>query len=104
MYECFSVVFSHSVGSDVLQMEATTFSLGHPVHLFLHHAISFFGGSLKAAFIYVPPLLTSIQELRDRIMLALQVITADILHRVCNDFDYRVNVCRVTQGANIEGL
>jgi hypothetical protein len=26
------------------------------------------------------------------------------LHRVWDEFDYRVNVCRVTQGARIEGL
>ena len=31
MYECFSVVFFNSAGSDVLQKETTTFSLGHPV-------------------------------------------------------------------------
>ena len=31
-------------------------------------------------------------------------ITADMLHRVWDEFDYRVDVCRVTQGAHIEGL
>ena len=31
MYECFSIVFFNSAGSDVLQKETTTFSLGHPV-------------------------------------------------------------------------
>jgi hypothetical protein len=25
-------------------------------------------------------------------------------HRVWDEFDYRVDVCRVTQGAHIEGL
>jgi hypothetical protein len=34
----------------------------------------------------------------------LQAITADMLHRVWDEFDYRVDVCRVTQGAHIEGL
>jgi hypothetical protein len=29
---------------------------------------------------------------------------ADMLHRVWDEFDYRVDVCRVTQGAHIEGL
>ena len=29
-YECFSIVFFNSAGSDVLQKETTTFSLGHP--------------------------------------------------------------------------
>jgi hypothetical protein len=36
----------------MLQMETTTFSLGHPFHQILHRAISFFGGLLKAAFMY----------------------------------------------------
>jgi hypothetical protein len=40
----------------------------------------------------------------DRITHALQAITADMLHRVWDEFDYRVDVCRVTQGAHIEGL
>jgi hypothetical protein len=31
-------------------------------------------------------------------------ITADMLHRVWDEFDYRVDVCHVTQGAHIEGL
>ena len=46
----------------------------------------------------------SLSELRDRITHALQTITADMLHRVWNESDYRVDVCRVTQGAHIEGL
>ena len=31
MYECFSIVFFNSSGSDVLQKETATFSLGHPI-------------------------------------------------------------------------
>ena len=54
--------------------------------------------------VYVPPLSMSLNELRDRITHALQTITADMLHRVWDEFDYRVDVCRVTQGAHIEGL
>ena len=46
----------------------------------------------------------SLKELRDRIMHALQTITADMLHRVWDESDYRVDVCCVTQGAHIEGL
>jgi hypothetical protein len=64
--------------------------------------ISFFGGSLQTT--YVPPLSTPIQELRDNITHALQAITADMLHQVWDAFDYRVDVCRVTQGAHIERL
>jgi hypothetical protein len=36
----------------LLQMETTTFSIGHPVRQILHRAISFFGSSLKTAFMY----------------------------------------------------
>ena len=42
--------------------------------------------------VYVPPLPMSLKELRDRVTHAL------------HEFDYRVDVCRVTQGAHIEGL
>jgi hypothetical protein len=54
--------------------------------------------------VYEPPLPMSLKELHDRITHALQTITADMLHRVRDEFDYRVDVCRVTQGALIEGL
>ena len=46
----------------------------------------------------------SLNELCDRITHALQTITADMLHRVWDEFDYRVDVCPVTQGAHSEGL
>ena len=62
-----------------------------------------FGGFVKDS-VYVPPLPMSLKELRDRITHALQTITADMLHRVWDEFDYRADVCRVTQGAHIEGL
>jgi hypothetical protein len=45
----------------------------------------------------------SLKELRDRMTHALRTITADMLHRVWDEFDYRVDVCRVTQGAHNEG-
>jgi hypothetical protein len=67
----------------------TTFSFGHPVRRILHHAISFFWGSLNTAFMF-----HRCQVLRD----ALQGITADMLHRVWDEFDYRVDVCQATQG------
>jgi hypothetical protein len=54
--------------------------------------------------VYVPPLSMSLMELRDWITYALQTITADMLHRVWDEFDYRVDVCCVTQGAHIEEL
>ena len=46
----------------------------------------------------------SLKELRDRITHTPQTVSADMLHRVWDEFDYRVDVCLVTQGAHIEGL
>ena len=52
--------------------------------------------------VYVSPLPVSLNKLRDRITHALQTITADTLHQVWDEFDYRVDVCRVTQSAHID--
>ena len=54
--------------------------------------------------VYVPPLPMSLKEIHGRVTHALQKITADMLHRVWDEFDYRVDVCRVTHGAHVEGL
>ena len=68
-----------------------------------HSYECFLWGFVKDS-VYVPPLPMSLKELRDRITQALQTITADMLHRVWDEFDYSVDVCRVTQGAHIEGV
>ena len=54
--------------------------------------------------VYVPPLPANIQELKVRITTAIETITADMLQTVWNELDYRVDVCRITQGAHIEQL
>jgi len=54
--------------------------------------------------IYVPPLPASIPELKVRIRTAIETITADMLHTVWNELDYRFDVCRITKGAHIEHL
>jgi len=54
--------------------------------------------------VYVPPLPASIPELKIRIRTAIETITADMLQRVWNELDYRVDVCRITKGAHIEHL
>ena len=63
----------------------------------------FLWGFIKDS-VYVPPLPTSLNKLRDRIRHALQTITADMLHQVWDESDYRVDACRVTQGGHIERL
>jgi len=46
----------------------------------------------------------SLKEIHDRITHAQETITANMLRRVWDEFDYCVDVCHVTQGAHIEGL
>jgi len=53
---------------------------------------------------YVPPLPASIPELKVRIRTAIETIAADMLQKVCNKLDYRVDVCRITKGTHIEHL
>ena len=48
--------------------------------------------------VYVLPLPASITELKVRIRTAIETITADMR----NELDYRVDVCRITNGAHIE--
>jgi hypothetical protein len=63
----------------------------------------FLSGSIKDC-VYIPHLPVSLKEIHDWITHALQTITADMLHWVLDEFDYRVDVCCVTQGAHIDGL
>ncbi|PNF33716.1 hypothetical protein B7P43_G11436 [Cryptotermes secundus] len=54
--------------------------------------------------VYVPPLPKSLQDLRNRINRAVETITPEMLQRVWQEFDYRIDLCRVTKGAHIEAL
>ena len=54
--------------------------------------------------VYIPPFPASIPELKVRIRTATETITADMLQTVWNELDYRVDVCRITKGAQIEYL
>ena len=54
--------------------------------------------------VYAPPVPASIPELKVRIRIATETITADILQTVLNELDYRVDFCRITKGAYIEHL
>jgi len=60
-------------------------------------------GYVKDQF-HVPPLPASIPELKVRIRTAIEIIAADMLQTVWNELDYRVDVCRITNGAHIEHL
>ena len=54
--------------------------------------------------VLVPPQPVSIPDLKNRITAAVETITPDLLSRVWQELDYRLDVCRVRKGADIEHL
>jgi hypothetical protein len=54
--------------------------------------------------VFVPPLPQTMLDLRARITAAIAVIDHDMLQRVWQALNYRLDVCRVTKGAYIEHL
>ena len=63
----------------------------------------FFWGYVKT-LVYVPPLPVTVNELKQRIAIALETVTQDMLHHVWEELDYGLDVYRVTSGAHIEHL
>jgi len=45
-----------------------------------------------------------VHSLKVRIRTAIETIAADMLQTVWNEFDYRVDVCRITKDAHTEHL
>jgi hypothetical protein len=45
-----------------------------------------------------------IPQLRQRIVEAVAAIDREMLQRVSQELDYRIDICRVTKGAHIEHL
>jgi hypothetical protein len=54
--------------------------------------------------VFVPPVPVSLDDLKQRITTATAGVDEDMLMRVWQEFDYRVDICRVTKGAHIEQL
>ena len=54
--------------------------------------------------VFVPPQPVSIPDLKNRITAAVETLTPDLLSRVWQELDYRLNVYRVTKGAYIKHL
>jgi len=50
------------------------------------------------------PLPANVNQLKQKTAIALETVTQDMLHRVWEELDYRLAVCRVTGGAHIEHL
>jgi len=63
----------------------------------------FLWGYVKS-LVYVPPLPANVNELKQRITIALETVTQDMLHRIWEELDYGHDVCRETGGAHIEHL
>ena len=58
----------------------------------------------RYAKIFVPPLPCDLADLKARIIAAVKNIDATTLMRVWQELEYRIDVCRVTRGAQIEHL
>jgi len=54
--------------------------------------------------VFVPPLSANLQDLRNRINAAVALVDRDMLTRMWNEMDYRIDVCRITKGGYIEHL
>jgi hypothetical protein len=50
------------------------------------------------------PMPRHLPQLRQRIVEAVAAIDRQMLRRVVEEFDYRVDICRVTKGEHIEHL
>ena len=66
----------------------------------------FLCGAMWREWCMLPPphLLENLEELKLRITTALQTVTQDMQQRVLDELEYRIDVCRVSGGANIEHL
>ena len=72
-------------------------------HRTCSRAISFYGDMWRDWSI-PRPLSASIDEMKQRITSALDNVIGDLLQRVWQEVNYRLDVCRVTGGAHIEHL
>ena len=52
--------------------------------------------------VFIPTLPRDLAELKARIIAAVKNIDAPMLTRVWQELEYRIDVCRVTNGAHIE--
>jgi hypothetical protein len=52
--------------------------------------------------VHIPPLPKILPELQEHINAAVGNVTQDMLERVWHEWDYRLDICRVTRGAHIE--
>jgi hypothetical protein len=53
---------------------------------------------------FVPPVPVTLDDLKQRITTVTAGVDEDMLTRVWQELDYRVDICRVTKGAHIKQL
>ena len=73
----------------------------HPTFL---SPCDFFPWNYVKELVFVPLLPANIEEMKQRITAALETVIKDMLQRVWHEFEYRLDGCRVTGGAQIEHL
>ena len=61
-------------------------------------------GSQQTHRVYVPPMPRDLPQLRQRIVQTVAAIDRQTLQRLWQELDYRIDICRVTKGGNIEHL
>jgi hypothetical protein len=54
--------------------------------------------------VYITPMPVDLQEIRDRIFNAIALVHVTFLGELWVELDYRLDVCRITSGSNIEHL
>ena len=64
----------------------------------------FFLWDYVKGLVFVPPLPANIEEMKRRITAAPETVIKDMLQRVWQELEYRLDGCRVTGGAHIEHL
>ena len=69
----------------------------------LTHCDFFLWGYIKDR-VFVPPLLVSLNELKQRITTVVASVDEDTLRSVWTELDYRIDICRVTKDSRIEHL
>ena len=66
--------------------------------------LQFFSLGDVKGLVYVPPLPSNLEKRRQKITNALQTVTQNILQRVWEELEYRIDVCHVSGGALVEQL
>jgi hypothetical protein len=64
----------------------------------------FFPWGYVKEHMFVPPLPLDIDELKLTVTAAVEAIDRNMLESVWDELDYRLDICRVTNGAHIEHL